>query len=499
MGFTTQIFLFVFFPLCFSIYFLVFFLQRKGLLSQFLSKIRANDWVLLIFSMGFFAWAGVTDSIRFFIYIIAVYLLAKIIEILRIKNRKIAIIDGNGDISTKGISYATIFFVVVISILILCLCHFKYNSIIIQAWNMLFKDSLVNRSILAPLGISFITFSAISYISDIYMGKAKAGSFLDCALYLSFFPKVISGPIVLWRDYSPQLKNRNVNIESISEGVSRIMIGFAKKVILADRFGATLSSIAGWEMDIITAVGSIILFALQLYYDFSGYSDIAIGLSRLVGFDVKDNFNFPYLSKSVSEFWRRWHISLGTWFKEYIYFPLGGSRTSRGRTLFNLAVIFSLTGMWNGAGWNYILWGMVNGLAVIAERLFREKKIYLKTPGFIKWLVTFLFTLCSWQIFRYSSMRDILRPFAVIMGLIKYQYIPFTWEYFFDVRTIIFMIIGFIGATLFGLPAIQRLYHKLVNTKLGYVLVHLIIFSLFIIAIMFMVNSSYSPFLYFQY
>lgn len=185
------------------------------------------------------------------------------------------------------------------------------------------------QSILAPLGLSFITFSAISYLADIYRGNASAGSLIDCALYITFFPKVISGPIVLWKDFQAQIKQRKMSLNLSADGINRIIIGFAKKVLLADTFGACLTNIGTQGIDQLTAFGTLILYMLQIYYDFAGYSDIAIGLAKLFGFEFKENFDFPYRSKSISEFWRRWHISLGSWFRQYVYFPLGGSR---GRT-----------------------------------------------------------------------------------------------------------------------------------------------------------------------
>lgn len=244
------------------------------------------------------------------------------------------------------------------------------------------------KSLVAPLGISFLTFSAISYIVDIYRGNATSGSLIDCMLFLSFFPKIISGPIILWKDFQAQINNISISFNMNIEGINRIMIGFAKKVILADSFGVCLNLISLTNVDRITAIGGVFLYMLQIYYDFSGYSDIAIGISYLLGFKVKENFNFPYRSISISEFWRRWHISLGTWFREYIYIPLGGSHGSLNKTLRNLAIVFALTGIWHGAGFNYILWGGINAIFAIAERLFRNNTYYIKTPKIIKYVIT---------------------------------------------------------------------------------------------------------------
>ncbi|MGN0789741.1 MAG: MBOAT family O-acyltransferase, partial [Christensenellales bacterium] len=271
------------------------------------------------------------------------------------------------------------------------LAHFKYSAMLTDLWNYLFKDSKEPKSFVAPLGISFITFSAISYLADIYKGKAESGNLIDCLLYMTFFPKVVSGPIVLWRDFKEQIRSKDINFNNFVEGLNRLMIGFAKKLILADTFGACIASATG-AIDIPTAFGVSILFMLQIYYDFSGYSDIAIGLSKMLGIGVKENFNFPYLSTSISDFWRRWHVSLGTWFREYVYIPLGGNRKGTKRTIINIAIVFLLTGIWHGAGWTYILWGAINGFCNIIEKLIADKKFYVKTPTVIKWVLTMAIT-----------------------------------------------------------------------------------------------------------
>ncbi|MGC4017980.1 MAG: MBOAT family O-acyltransferase [Muricomes sp.] len=245
-----------------------------------------------------------------------------------------------------------------------------------------------------PLGISFITFSAVSYVVDIYRGDSSAGSILDTALYISFFPKVVSGPIVLWKDFQPQIKNRTVNDVQFMDGLNRIMIGYAKKVLLADSFGLMVADIqqkmeAG--MDVPTAWWCALLYMLQIYYDFAGYSDIALGFGKLLGFQFKENFHFPYVSASITEFWRRWHISLGAWFREYIYIPLGGNRKGKTRTLVNLFIVFLVTGIWHGAGWNYGLgsniYSKFNLQPVYLFSILKEKAAYEKTENIYEHLL----------------------------------------------------------------------------------------------------------------
>lgn len=316
-------------------------------------------------------------------------------------------------------------------------------------------------------------------------------------LYLTFFPKIISGPIVLYRDFKEQVVLKKITADGFSDGINLIITGFAKKVILADTFGSCQANLL--NIDRITAIGIPILYMLQIYYDFSGYSDIAIGVSKLFGFNFKNNFNFPYRSKSISEFWRRWHISLGTWFRTYVYFPLGGSRAGLKRTLLNLGVVFALTGIWHGAGWNYILWGAINGGLVILERVISNRKIYLKTPDFIKYSATMLIVMLFWLLFKYQSIGEICTLFKTMLGIVKYDVIPFNWRHYYDLRLIVLAVIGIFGATAFGSPRLKRLHDRLASTKIGYVAEEIFLFVLFAVSVLFMVNSTYSPFIYFQY
>ncbi|MCQ9212826.1 MBOAT family O-acyltransferase [Streptococcus sp. VEG1o] len=379
------------------------------------------------------------------------------------------------------------------------LVYFNYSNFLIQVWNSLFGEQLPPKSLLTPLGISFITFSSISYLTDIYRGQARPGSFLDCLLYLSFFPKVISGPTVLWKDFQGQIGQNRISLTLITEGMNRIMIGFAKKVILADTFGACLAQISIHSMDQVTAFGTLVLYMLQIYYDFAGYSDIAIGLAKLFGFEFKENFNFPYRSMSISEFWRRWHMSLGTWFKEYIYISLGGSRKGKQKTLRNLAIVFAVTGIWHGAGWNYILWGGINAFFVVAERLIHDNKYYQKIPGAIKYIVTMGIILFSWQLFRFQNIADIVTVVSAALGKRTSQPIPYTWQYYYDFKLMSLVLIGIVGATVLGSQKIKRWYCSVMSTTAGYLIQEITLLAIFIVAILFMVNSSYSPFIYFQY
>lgn len=491
MPFTTQIFTFGFFPVSMILYYLAVLLEKIPLLK----KCRLTDLALIGISCGFYMWACMDDIVGFAAYIVLVYLLGLAIQKIRQTNFSIIAVDGENNQKKFSMALPVVFLGV--AAIVGLLIHFKYTGLLADLWNLLAKDTLSGKSIIAPLGISFITFSAISYLADIYMGKAAAGNLIDCALYMTFFPKVVSGPIVLWRDFSTQTRDREINLTHISDGVSRIMIGFAKKLILADTFGACIAKAT--VVDVPTAWLVALLYMLQIYYDFSGYSDIAIGLSGMLGFSVKENFNFPYLSCSITEFWRRWHISLGTWFREYVYFPLGGSRRGAKRAIINVAIVFFLTGVWHGAGWTYMLWGMINGVCNIIEKLIAKKTWYEKTPKFLKWAATMVVTFFCWELFRFADFSACLEWLKTMFGLVTFPSIPYNWQYYLDARMITLVAVAILGATVFGLPKVQSAYKWLTQRTWGYLIHQILLVALFVIAILFMINSTYSPFIYFQY
>lgn len=502
MGFTTSIFLFAFFPLCLLAYILCDRLSLLKKAGAFLNRIRAKDILLILFSLAFYMWACFDDVFRLCLYILLIYLAARWIEASRKKRLYINIYkegQNDGSQTNKKLFLSLFPFIFAVACLVICLIYYKYSGFLTQLGNTLLGSSNEPQSILAPLGLSFITFSAISYLADIYRGNASAGSLIDCALYITFFPKVISGPIVLWKDFQAQIKQRKMSLNLSADGINRIIIGFAKKVLLADTFGACLTNIGAQGIDQLTAFGTLILYMLQIYYDFAGYSDIAIGLAKLFGFEFKENFDFPYRSKSISEFWRRWHISLGSWFRQYVYFPLGGSRAGLKKTLRNLAVVFALTGIWHGAGWNYLLWGFINGAMVILERVIQNKPFYKKTPNFIKYAFTMLIVMLFWQLFRFQSLKDTVNLLGTIIGINRPENIYYTWQYYFDAQMITFIIIGILGATVLGSPRLKAFYGKFSATKGGLIVQQTVLLLLFVLAVLFMINSTYSPFIYFQY
>lgn len=352
MGFSTNTFLFMFLPITIICYFIFYYDIKKN------NRYVIGNVVIAIASYIFYSWALDTTAIMLLVYTIIIYNVGQLIYKGRDRSVIIHYKDKDQNLLQKDIKISIVLLVVGLVFAIYILYHFRYYakiSPVIARYFYLDANKYANITI--PLGVSFITFSAITYLADIYKQEATPGSLLDCLVYIFFFPKIVSGPIVPWKDFQTQVNDHPSSRAQFVHGVNRIIIGMAKKVILADTFGSFVSSINGANIDAPTAWMGWFGYALQIYYDFAGYSDIAIGLSEIFGFHFDENFNFPYRSSSITEFWRRWHISLGSFFKNYVYIPLGGNRKGKTRTLINLGVVFLITGIWHGAGLAYILWG----------------------------------------------------------------------------------------------------------------------------------------------
>ena len=490
MPVTHVVFLFIFLPLCLAGYYGIELVAEKW---KFIGKIRLRDVFLCLASIGFYACAGIRDAFFLIGYSLLVYLAGWVISSCSAGNA-----GNNANTANTGLNGRKLALAASSIAVLAVLFVYKYSGFVYS----IFTGAYPETSIAAPLGISFITFSAVSYLADTYRKDADAGNFLDVALYLMFFPKVSSGPIQLWKDFKGQIVRKIPDSEWVIRSINRIIIGMAKKLILADTFGSVVADIQSnvpYGIDTLTAWGGAFLYMLQIYYDFAGYSDIAVGLSGLFGIHVKDNFNFPYISKSVTEFWRRWHISLGTWFREYVYIPLGGNRKGFLKTLRNLFIVFLLTGIWHGAGWNYILWGVLNGVCVVAERCVRDKNWYKKIPGWIKWAVTMFIIYISWVLFRLTGLSDIGQYFSIMSGMAEFDFIDLSYPYFFEFRTVVLMIIAAAGATVFSWKKLKIFAEKAENSPVLLVVQEILFLGLAVIDVMCLVNSTYSPFLYFQY
>lgn len=470
MGFTKLIFLFAFLPVSIILYLLI---------NRIFHNNKINNILLVILSLTFYFLESKESLFVFMAISIFTYMAG-----LAVENKK----------RDKII----IFFPIVC--LVAILAFYKYALYVTTVINDLANKALINiGNLIIPIGISFVIFEAISYVVDIYRGDAEAGSFLECLTFLSLFPKLISGPIVLWKDFKPQIRDRRVTIEFVSCGIDRIIIGYAKKVIIADTFGIQIAlinnNIASSGVDIPTMWLRALLYFFQLYFDFSGYSDIAIGICNIFGFNIKENFRYPYLSKSISEFWRRWHISLGTWFREYVYIPLGGNQ--KGNVYLHLLIVFLLTGIWHGSGLTFFVWGLGNAVLLMIERAIRDKNWYKKIPGIAKLLFTNVIIFFFWILFMSSDMEEAGKNYIGLFIPLSKGIVNFTWQYYLSRRISILLIIVLISS-LKGIDKIDISIKTVFETKAGGYK-RVLFLLLFIIEILFAVNSTYSPFMYFQF
>lgn len=389
-------------------------------------------------------------------------------------------------------------FLVVINFL--ALGYFKYLNFIIENINILFHCNISQRESYFPVGISFIIFQAVSYIVDVYKGKTKAQkNIIDFSLYMAFFVQLISGPIIRYEEFEQNLVGRRIDADSILSGSKRFIRGLAKKVVIADCLGYAVDTILGLDQ---YKIGSglawfvWVAYSLQIYYDFSGYTDMAIGLGKAFGFSIPENFNLPYLSNSVQEFWRRWHMTLSSWFRDYLYIPLGGNRKGKSRTYINLAIVFLATGLWHGASWNFVFWGAWHGFFMLAERAFLGK--WLKNNRFksINLIYTIGVTFTGWMFFRFSSIHDALHlvklmivPTAKAASLATYYYLnPY-------IIFVLIMAILFCGPVQLLIKKI-RVDEKQIKVQVAGFIVYAIIL---VYSLSQVVSSTYSAFIYQQF
>ncbi|MCI8607877.1 MAG: MBOAT family protein [Hungatella sp.] len=321
-------------------------------------------------------------------------------------------------------------------ILILILAYFKYTNFFIESFNKAFGCDIGTLKIILPLGISFFTFSALSYLIDVYRGNCDAErNIVDFAFYMVFFTKITAGPIVRWADFKSQLKDyRGVRLGSLSAGIQVFVFGLFKKMVLADHLGVFVDDVfrTPGAFNTGTLVLSAVSYSLQIYLDFSGYSDMAIGLAKILGFDFKPNFNLPYISRGFSDFWARWHISLSQWFRDYLYIPLGGSRNGEAKTYINLMIVMLVSGLWHGAGWTFILWGLLHGIGCCVTRFLKRKDNRLTDSIAIKVLevlVTFVFATLFWTVFRAENIEKLFMYWKALFTVHSGISQPYTWTF----------------------------------------------------------------------
>ena len=385
--------------------------------------------------------------------------------------------------------------VVTVVINLAILGYYKYADFFISSINSAFGLSVSLLNIALPIGISFYTFQALSYVVDVYRGEAVAAKNpCTVALYISFFPQLIAGPIVRYSDIEKQLHDRKTSIEDFAYGVKRFCIGLGKKVLLANSLAelvktATYSN----EKTVVLYWLSAIAFTFQIYFDFSGYSDMAIGLCRMFGFRIDENFNYPYISSSVTEFWRRWHISLGTWFRDYVYIPLGGNRVCIIRWLINIAIVWFLTGLWHGANWNFILWGVMFGFLLVIEKLLL-KKVKVKLPRGIGIVYTLFFVLIGFVIFSSNNISDVGKNLRAMFGWANLPLCGTETLYLLRNYAITF-VVAMIGAT----PLFAHIADKLKNKPFMIIAEPIYACLLLVLSTAYLVDGSFNPFLYFRF
>ena len=466
-----------------SLVFLWFFLPAAVFLYYLAPGRNAKNIVLFAASLIFYGWGGP----RYLLLVLLTALLCYAAGLC---------IDAAGErIALKKLSVG-VFVLITLGIL----GYFKYyNFFAATAGRLAGKELFPLRDIVLPLGISFYTFQAISYVVDVYRGKSPAQKNLfHMALYLFLFPQILSGPIIKYHQVAGQLTNRNETISIQFYGIKRFVYGLAKKVLLANTFGQSVDYIMGvpsGQMGTLTAWLAVILYTLQIYYDFSGYSDMAIGLGRIFGFYYEENFNYPYLSSSITEFWRRWHISLSTWFRDYLYIPLGGNRKGLGRTCVNLFIVFLATGLWHGASMTFIIWGIYHGLFILSERLWLKKVLDRNPVKFLNHLYAMVVVVFGWLLFRAPSMT-----YAIDLAKAMIRPSKGLWNAgLFANNKILFLAV--LGILLCG--PVQALFPRFRNhifdeENVSYGDIAVMIVLLFL-STMVVVSSTYTAFIYFQF
>ena len=475
MVFSSLTFLFFFLPI---LYILIFASRNK----------RWRNGVLIGMSLLFYGWGE------------PVWILAMLFStaVNFVCSRMIA--------STEDIRKRRQYLIVGVVTSVCFLFYFKYSAFLLNSVTALLGIDFRIPTPVLPIGISFYTFQILTYTVDVYRGKSKAlNNPMKLLLYISCFPQLIAGPIVQYSDVADQLDEREICADDFSDGMKRFSFGLAKKVMLANICGAILEELnlagTGVQMSVVGAWLATFMYTLQIYFDFSAYSDMAIGLGKALGFTYKENFNYPYVSASITEFWRRWHISLGSFFRDYVYIPMGGNRCGKTRTAFNMLVVWSLTGLWHGASWNFVLWGAYYGLLLLTER-FVLNRILDRIPSMLRRLGTFIVVMIGWVLFYYTDLSAVMEHLRAMAGiptlgiavplmdpvtvavLRKYTVLPFV-------------------AFLLCLPIVPRVRTKLGSeegTSIWWRYAESVLaVTMFAASVLFLVGQTYNPFIYFRF
>lgn len=482
MVFSSFVFLCAFLPIVLFLY--------------YISPARIRNLVLLAASLIFYAWGEPVYVLIMLFSTVFDYTNGRLIEYFKKKGSRgkmkaALVVDICGNLGILG--------------------FFKYADFVIDNINSITGAGLSLLHIALPIGISFYTFQTMSYTIDVYRGQVEAQhNILDFATYVVLFPQLIAGPIVQYKTIANELSQRKVGLTDFSEGAFRFAIGLAKKVLLANQIGGLWDTISRMnELTTATAWLGAIAYSFQIYFDFSGYSDMAIGLGRMFGFHFLENFNFPYMAKSITEFWRRWHISLSSWFREYVYIPLGGNRKGLPRQVLNLLIVWMLTGLWHGANWNFVLWGLYYGVLLIIEKLFLLKLLE-KLPAWIGHVYSLFLVVIGWAIFAQTDMSQLTRFLKAMFG-IGVAGVNSDFWYFLSCNAVLLIVlvlcsmdhrawIGKLRKKSTDAVAREGSIYVAVEQSRGLMIVKpAIMLALLFLSYAFLVGDSYNPFLYFRF
>jgi alginate O-acetyltransferase complex protein AlgI len=463
MVFSSFVFLLVFLPLV--------------LLLYYVCPDRLRNLVLLIASLIFYAWGEPVYVLIMLFSTVFDYTNGRLIEYFQKQEcpgraKAALVVDLCGNLAILG--------------------FFKYADFFIGNINSLTGAGLSLLHIALPIGISFYTFQTMSYTIDVYRGEVAAQhNILNFATYVTLFPQLIAGPIVQYKTIARELNSRKATLQDFSEGAFRFSVGLAKKVLLANQIGSLWDTISGLnQMSVATAWLGAIAYSFQIYFDFSGYSDMAIGLGRMFGFYFLENFNFPYMSKSITEFWRRWHISLSSWFKEYVYIPLGGNRKGMARQLVNIMIVWMLTGLWHGANWNFVLWGVYYGVLLMIEKLFLLKWLN-RAPAWLGHLYSMFLVVIGWTIFAQTDMGQLGRYLQAMFGVGAAGGVDADFLYFISCNAVLLVLL--VLCSIDHRRWLEKIAKRCTVIKAVIMLVFLLV------SFAFLVGDSYNPFLYFRF
>lgn len=466
MVFSSTIFLCVYLPLV--------------LLGYYICPKKGRNLFLLIASLVFYAWGEPKYVFLMIFSILVNYIFGRLMDKHRENKKRLKLMLVLSVVIDLGL-----------------LSVFKYTDFVITNINAIFGSSFDLLNIALPIGISFYTFQAMSYTIDVYRDDVRVQkNLIDFGMYITMFPQLIAGPIVRYADVQDQLAERSVTTADFSEGVMRFVVGLGKKVLLANQMGAVWSDIyaLGGDVSALMAWTGAIAYTFQIYFDFSGYSDMAIGLGRMFGFKFPENFRYPYQSVSITDFWRRWHITLSTWFKEYLYIPLGGNRRGLARQALNLLIVWSLTGFWHGAGWNFVMWGLYYFVILFIEKLFLLKALD-KLPKFFRHVYALLLIIIGWVIFA-SDDVSVLLPYLGSMfganGAIGGM----------DVYTLLTKAVLLIICCIASTELPKKLFLSAagaMNEKAAFTLKSVLTIALLALSMILLIGDSYNPFLYFRF